>query len=86
MSNDKILITDNYMGQTIQNILHNNNVALAVWNPDWKKACTGFRLEGTAEYFVEGKWYDMAKALPENKGEPCKGVIIVTVSRIRKLA
>jgi len=43
-------------------------------------------LGGTAEYFTEGKWYELIKQIPENKGEPCKGAILATINKIKKLA
>ena len=55
VSKNQILITDNYMVETIKNIQQGLNVALAVWNKDWKKNCVGYELRGTAEYFTEGK-------------------------------
>jgi uncharacterized pyridoxamine 5'-phosphate oxidase family protein len=77
---DKIIITDNYMKTTKDNIANNSNVSLAVWNNEW-----GLRVSGKAEYFSSGKWHDFVKALKENKGEPCKGAIVVTPSEIKEL-
>lgn len=78
---DKVLITDNYMKQTLENLKQNNNVCLAVWDKDWQ----GYKLIGTSEYQTEGKWFDYIKRMPENKGLPAKGAILITVSKIIKL-
>lgn len=78
----KILITDNYMNQTIKDIKNNQRVALAVWNKKWE----GCKLIGVAEYFTQGKWLERVRAIPENKGMPAKGAIVVTVNRIIKAA
>jgi len=86
VSKNQILITDNYMAETRRNIQNNKNVALVVWCDNWKETCSGYELKGTTEYFKEGKWRDFVKNIPENKGEPCKGAILVTVNKIKKLA
>ncbi|KYK25216.1 hypothetical protein AYK26_06375 [Euryarchaeota archaeon SM23-78] len=86
VSKNQVLITDNYMAETRRNIQKNPSVALTVWNKEWKKECVGYELRGTAEYFKEGKWIDYVKKIPENKGEPCKGAILIIVSKIKKLA
>ncbi len=46
----------------------------------------GYELRGTAEYITEGKWYEIVKRIPENESEPCKGAILVTINKIKKLA
>lgn len=79
--NNKILITDNYMNQTKENILNNKNICLAVWNKDWN----GYKLVGTADYFTKGKWKECVEKMPENKGLSAKGAIVVNVSKIIEL-
>lgn len=86
VSANQILITDNYMRETKINLGKNPNVALSVWNIDWKDECIGYELKGKAEYFTEGEWHDKIKAVPENEGEPCKGAILVTINNIKKVA
>ncbi|MBU4501273.1 MAG: pyridoxamine 5'-phosphate oxidase family protein [Nanoarchaeota archaeon] len=86
VSEDQILITDNYMAETVKNIQKNNNVSLAVWSRNWKEDCKGYELKGTAEYFSDGEWYDKVKAIPENDGETCKGAILIRINKIKKLA
>ncbi len=86
VSKNQILVTDNYMSGTRKNIQRNPSVALVVWNKNWKEECVGYELRGTAEYFTSGKWYEMVKQIPENKGEPCKGAILITINKIKKLA
>ena len=81
VSENQILITDNYMKQTKENLEKNNNVCLAVWDKNWN----GYKIIGTAEYFNEGEWYNLVKKIPENEKEPCKGAILVTISKIIKL-
>jgi len=86
ISKNQLLISNNWIVETIKNIKHNNNVSLAVWNHNWKEHCVGFELIGKADYFESGKWVDMMKTFPINQGEPCKGAIIVTVNKIEVLA
>ena len=81
VSNNQILITDNYMGQTKKNILRDNNVCLAVWDKDWE----GYKLIGNAQYFDEGKWKKIVGEIPENKSLPFKGAILITISKLIKL-
>ena len=76
---------DNYMAETPGNIMRNPAVTLAVWNRDWEENCGGYEIKGTAEYFMEGEWFDFAKGLEENEGEPCKGVIVVTIKDTKKM-
>jgi len=85
VSKNQILITDNYMNTTVKNILENPKISLVVWNKEWKDDFVGYKMEGTAEYFKEGKWLDKAKKIPENKGMPCKGTIVVTLNKIVKI-
>jgi predicted pyridoxine 5'-phosphate oxidase superfamily flavin-nucleotide-binding protein len=86
VSKNQLLITNNYLVETMENIGKNPNVSLAVWAKEWKKSCIGYELKGKAEYFTDGKWVDMIKKLPVNKGEPCKGAILVTINKIKVLA
>ncbi|MBS3077158.1 pyridoxamine 5'-phosphate oxidase family protein [Candidatus Pacearchaeota archaeon] len=78
---NQVIITDNYMKQTKENLEQNNNVCLAVWDKDWK----GVKLIGQAEYFTNGKWKQYVEKMPENKGLSAKGAILVTVLNLIKL-
>ena len=86
VSKNQILITNDYMFETIKNIQQNNNVALVVWNKDWKENCIGYELKGITDYFTKGKWHEMIKKIPENKGESCIGAILVTINKVKRLA
>lgn len=78
---NKILITDNFMKHTKDNLKENNNVCLAVWNDKEE----GYKLIGKAKYFFNGKWLNFAKQMPENKGFPTKGAILITVLKLMEL-
>jgi predicted pyridoxine 5'-phosphate oxidase superfamily flavin-nucleotide-binding protein len=86
VSKNQILITDNYMQETIKNLEKNKNVALAVWCSSWKENCIGYELEGIAEYFKEGKWHELIRSMPENQNMSMKGAILVTINKIKKVS
>ena len=89
ISKNQIIVTDNFMKETIQNILKNNNVSLVVWNTDWKdiKDCYGYEFIGTAEYFTSGKCFEIIKNRYKREGKNfrAKGAILITVNKIKKL-
>jgi predicted pyridoxine 5'-phosphate oxidase superfamily flavin-nucleotide-binding protein len=86
VSRNRIVISNNYLVETIENIKKNPNVSLVVWTEKWKEACMGYELKGKADYFTSGQWLDFIKELPINKGEPCNGAILVTINKIKPLA
>ncbi len=83
ISKNQILIGDNYLIETLKNIKRNPNIALVVWNKNWKENCIGYELKGVIEYFTSGKWYKMIKEI--HKGFPAKGAILVTINKINSL-
>ena len=78
VSEEQILITDNYMNQTIKDISQNKNICLLVWDSEMH----GYKLVGEAEYHATGEWKKYVEAMEENRGLPAKGAIIVKVSKI----
>ncbi len=80
VKDNKIVITDNYMQKTKENIKQNPQIALVFWKGD-----KGFSIEGKAEYFDYGKWLEFVKSLPENKNFPAKGAIVMNVESIKNL-
>lgn len=76
-----IILTDNYMKKSVEDIKNNSSVCLVVWNQLWK----GCKIIGNAEYFTSGKWLDFVKKMPENKDCPAKGAVLVTVSKFIEL-
>ncbi|MEI7480604.1 MAG: pyridoxamine 5'-phosphate oxidase family protein [bacterium] len=80
VSDNQVLITDNYMNQTIQDINWNKNVCLLVWDNEMH----GQKIVGEAEYYNEGEWLDYVKQLPENKDFSPKGAILVKITKIIK--
>jgi len=78
---NKLLITDNFMRKTKENLKKNNNVCLAVWDKNWQ----GYKLIGKAKYFSSGKWKKVVAEMKENKGLSAKGAILVSISKLIKL-
>ena len=85
VSKNQIVISNNYLVETIENIKRNPNVALVVWASNWKENCIGYELKGKAEYFISGKWLEFIKKIPINTGEHCKGAILITINKIKLL-
>jgi len=85
VSKDELIISNNYLEETIKNIKKNPNVALVVWARNWEDNCIGYELKGIAQYFTEGKWFDFIKKIPINNGEPCMGAILVKLNKIKTL-
>jgi len=85
ISNNQLVISNNWLVETIENIKSNPNIALVVWPANWKKNCVGFELKGKAEYFTSGKYLDIVKKLPINKDEDTKGAILITLNKIKSL-
>jgi predicted pyridoxine 5'-phosphate oxidase superfamily flavin-nucleotide-binding protein len=75
-----LIITDNYMRKTKENIINNENVSICVWDNE-----EGFELIEAAKYHDSGKWKEFVKKLEENKGMPAKGAILVKINKINKL-
>jgi uncharacterized protein len=85
VSKNQLVISDNYLEETIKNIKNNPNVSLVVWCEDWKENFVGYELAGKVEYFTNGKWVDFIKKISENEDAPCKGAILVTLNKMKVL-
>lgn len=81
VKDDKIIITNNYMTTAVANFKKNKMISLAVWNKKWD----GYRIEGEANYFEEGEWFDFVKSIKENEDEPCNGAVVIDIKEIKKL-
>lgn len=63
VSPTEIVITDNFMKQTKENLTKNNNVCLAVRD----KKRNGCKMVGKAKYATTGKWKTFVEKMKENK-------------------
>lgn len=82
---NKIMISVNEMVNTQENIKYNHNVVLTVFDENYE----GLRMFGIAEYYTEGKYFELDKeafdeALFNERGIHIKGTIIVTVDKVHK--
>ena len=80
VKDEKIIITNNYMKTTIDNIKNNPQVSLLFWEGE-----RGWRINGKVDYYEEGEWLDFVKSLKENKDEPANGALVVNVEEIKEL-
>jgi predicted pyridoxine 5'-phosphate oxidase superfamily flavin-nucleotide-binding protein len=78
VDNHRLLVTDNYMYQTLLDIRHDPHIVALVWSSDLK----GAKLIGTAEYFDRGEWWERVRRIPANKDFPVKGAVLITVDKI----
>lgn len=85
INEDQLLISDNHIKETLENIKNNPNVSLVVWPGNWQDNCIGYEFVGKAQHFTSKKWVKLIKNIPENEGEPCKGAIVVTINKIKVL-
>ncbi len=82
---DKIIISNTHIKESIKNLKSNANVSLVVWNKEWERACVGFELIGKAKNYTEGRWLEHANGLPDNEGYKIISAIVVRVVKIKKL-
>jgi len=79
---NQILITDNYMKQTKENLENNNNICLAVWDNEWN----WLKIIWTAEYFTEWKWKIFVENMEENNWLSAKWAIVIDIEEIIELS
>lgn len=80
---DKIIVTDNYMVKTKNNIINNKNIALLSFDKNFEKS---FEIKGEAEYRGEGELLEFVKKLDANKNFFPKGAIAIAIKEINKSA
>lgn len=76
---NKLIITDNEMGQTCQNLLANKKVFLLAFKQDYNYC---LKISGEAEYHSSGEYFDFVKNLETNKKTNPKGAVVVRVKEI----
>lgn len=76
---DKIIITDNQMGTTMNNLLTNKNVFVLAYEEDYSY---GLKISGNVEYYINGEYFDFVKSLEANKDYSPKGVVVVSVKEV----
>lgn len=86
VSDNQVLITDNFFNKTRVNLNANQHVSLSFWNPVDGDNNWGYQFKGTAEVFTEGEWKDIVNNDPDNAGLAHKAAVLVTITEIWDLA
>lgn len=76
---DQIIITDNEMATTRQNLLENKQVAILAFEEDYSYC---HKILGEAEYYTEGEHFDFVKNLETNKDFSPKGAVVVKIKEV----
>jgi uncharacterized protein len=79
LANDTLMLVDNFMKKSVENIAANPNVAISVW-----KDSTGYQFKGTASIETSGVNFENGKkmVLEGNPKLNPKGVVILRVDSI----
>jgi len=76
---NEIIITDNEMKRTKNNLLKNSYVSVLAFEEDFSY---GLKIFGEANYYTEGKYFDFIKNIESNKGYSPRGVIVITIKGV----
>ena len=79
---DKIIITDNEMKISSENIKNNSKVFILAFEKDFSSV---LKINGIAEYKTSGEEYDFIKNLDGNKDYNKTGVIIIQITKVEKI-
>ena len=77
-----ILISNNEMEHTPDNILANASVVLTSFNEAW----AGLRITGNAKYYISGKYFKICDQLFKSDKATPKGAIVIKVKKLESLA
>ena len=79
MDDDRLLLVDNFMKKTVDNIAVNPHVSVSVWGE-----ATGYQFKGKATIETSGKHFDAAVAMVKAKNAELspKGIVLVTIDSI----
>ena len=81
LDEDRIILLDNFMQTTKENILQNKKVCLSFWDPGTEEA---YKVKGNAIYHSNGPVYEKGREFMQSKkGDNApKGVVEVIVTEI----
>lgn len=82
LDNKTLLLSNNEMIHTPDNVLNNPNVVLTSFNEKW----AGVRITGKAKYYTKGKYFELCNEFFNNDTATPKGVIIITVTSVESIA
>ena len=79
LDDETVLILDNYMRTSKQNLMENANVCISFWDPETNEA---YKIKGIGTYHAEGTIYEAGKKFMQSKkpDEAPRGVVEVKVT------
>jgi predicted pyridoxine 5'-phosphate oxidase superfamily flavin-nucleotide-binding protein len=79
LDDDRLLLVDNFMKKTVENIAVNPHVAVSVWND-----ATGYQFKGKATIETSGKHFDAAVEMVKARNAELtpKGIVLVAIDSI----
>jgi len=79
MENNRLLLVDNFMKKTVDNIATNPNVSISVW-----KDLKGYQFKGKGKIETSGPNYEVGKKVVQAKEPEAtpKGIVLVDVDSI----
>lgn len=75
----EIIVTDNEMVITRNNLLENKKVFLLAFEPDYSYC---LKISGEAEHHTSGKYFEFVKKLESNKGYNPKGAVVIKIKEV----
>ena len=82
LNDNTILISNNEMVHTPDNIINNENVVLTSFNDKW----AGLRLTGVAQYYTKGDYFELCNKYFNNETATPKGAIIICISQLEGMS
>ena len=81
LDEERILLIDNFMRMSKNNILKNNSVCVAFWDSETEEA---YKIKGEATYHIEGMIYERGKEFIQSKKpeQVPKGVVEIKVKEV----
>lgn len=79
VTGDKIIITNNEMKQTYQNLLVNNKVFVLAFSKNYSHI---LKIEGKAIHKIKGKNFKFVKSLKTNIGYKTKGAVVMKIEKV----
>jgi len=81
LDDNHLVITQNYLKKTVENLKEDPHVCLVVWDENW----SGVRVYGVAQVYSSGEYLDLVKKMPENADENPIGAIVVDIQKIEDI-
>ena len=82
IDNDHMIITDNHMMKTIENIKQNNKVFILDYQEDYNYI---IYITGEASYIESSELFDFVKNNPDNDGYQPKGAIDIKINQVEEM-